>query len=322
MKSSPRTGYMLCLSAVLAWAATGPGLSYLLDYFQVPPLTLALWRDVIIALVCGTLLLLLKPGALRMERRDMRNFALIGVLGIGIYHAIFVYSVALNGAALAIVLIYLYPAFVTLGARIFFKEQIGLLHMAALLLALAGCVLVVRAYDPALLRSSWVGALVGVASAMTHASYVLFNQRAVARHSPWVSLTLTMFFGALTLVLLTTVITGPASLLAVATQPEVPAWQPWLVLAAIALGPTLGGYALFTMALRHMPGRTASLVVVLEVPAAALIAYLLLNERLEPLQLLGMLLVLCAAVLPSLEGTLAARRALPAEPLPGEQVVG
>jgi drug/metabolite transporter (DMT)-like permease len=299
MQPSARRGYVLALSAALVWAATAPGISYLLDSSTITPLTLAFWRDAFIAIAClgglAVAAIIRRRKLPRVSPRELRGFALTGVVSVGIYHALFVGSVALNGAALAIVLIYLYPAFVTLGAGLIFREQIGPLQIVALLLALLGCGLLVKIYDPAVLRVSWLGVTVGLLSAITHAGYVLFNQRAVTNHSPWVSMALTMSFGALALLALTTLAEGPASLLNVG-----PGLTPWLVLLALALGPTMIGYALFTTSLRHLPGRIASLIVVIEAPIATLAAVLLLGERIEPIQGLGMLMILAAAVLPGL----------------------
>lgn len=299
MNPSARSGYTLAVAAAIVWAATSPGLSYLLEVYRVPALTLAFWRDSFIAVAClgGVALAALigGRGLPRLSRAELRGFALAGVLSVGIYHALFVLSIALNGAAMGIVLIYLYPAFVTLGARVFFHETIGPLQLLSLVLALLGCALLVRIYDPAVLRVSWLGVLVGIGSAATHAVYVLFNQRAVTTHSPWVSLALTMSFGALTLLLLTVLVTGPASLMHVG-----PGLVPWLVLLGLALGPTLGGYALFTISLRHIPGRIASLIVVIEAPIATLAAVMLLGERIDLAQAVGMGLILVAAVLPGL----------------------
>lgn len=295
MAPQPRTGYLLAILAALAWAGTSPGLGYLLNTYAIPPLTLALWRDGFIALVCGAALLLLRPQWLRLSAREWRGFALAGMVSVGIYHALFVWSIALNGAAMGIVLIYTYPAFVTLGSRLVFGEPISVRQLIGLLLALTGCVLVVGAYNPAVWQTTWLGLLVGLGSAATHAVYVLFNQRSIAKHSPWVGLTLTMVFGTLTLLVLTLVFNGPAGVIAVEPSP----W-PWLLMLAIALGPTLGGYALFTSSLRYIPGWAASLIVVLEIPTATLLAVALLGERLAWPQILGMLLILTAAILPGL----------------------
>jgi len=289
---SHRTGYFLSIAAALAWASTAPGLKYLIDTYGIPSLTLAFWRDAFVALACLAGVLLVRPRLLRVRAGEMRGLALAGVVSIGIYHALWIWSVALNGAAVAVVLIYLFPTFVTVGAWLLFREPIGRAHVAALALALIGCALVVRAYDPEVLRLSWLGALVGVLTALTHSVYVLFSQRSVATGSPWTTLTYTMLFGTLTLLALT-LVTGPQQLAAVDGGAA-----PWLLIAALAIGPTLGGYALFTAALRHIPGRTAGLLAVTEAPAATLLAVLLLGERLEWPQVVGMGLILGAILLP------------------------
>jgi drug/metabolite transporter (DMT)-like permease len=300
VKPSPRVGYLLCVLAAVVWSGTAPGISYLVGQ-GTPPLALAFWRDAIIAVACGAGIALAALAAgrplPRLSAGELRGFAAIGVVSVGVYHALFVTSIALNGAALGIVLIYLYPAFVTLGAWLLFKEPIGPAQVAALALALVGCGLLVRIYDPAVLRVSWVGILVGVLSAVTHAGYVLFNQRAVTNHSPWLSLALTMSFGALALLALTLLGEGPAALTRVGDG----GLSAWLALLALALGPTLMGYAMFTISLRHIPGRVASLIVVIEAPITTLAAVLLLGERLEPPQVVGMALILAAAVLPGLQ---------------------
>jgi len=76
--------------------------------------------------------------------------------------------------------------------------------------------------------------------------------------------------------------------------------QAWVLLLVLALGPTLGGYALFTAALRYIPGRVASLIAVIEAPVSALLAAVFLRERMEWPQLLGIVLILGAIGLPRL----------------------
>ncbi len=303
-----RAGYTLSLSAALIWSTTSILIRHLMDYYQVPALAVAFWRDAFIALACLAGLLVLRPSLLKVGPRDLRNFALIGAISIGVYHALWVTSIALNGAAVATVLIYTFPTFVTIGARLFFHEPIRKPQIAALALALLGCALVVRAYDPAAIRVSWTGALVGLATGVTHAGYVLFSQRSVQSHSPWTSLTYTMLFGSLVLLgmLLATGATTSGAPTSGAPTEGPPymgvgnSWAAWLVLAVLALGPTLGGYALFTMALRSIPGKVASLIAVIEAPASALLAVALLHEHLEGPQMLGVTLILGAIVLPAL----------------------
>ena len=86
-------------------------------------------------------------------------------------------------AQFGIVLIYTFPSFVTIGAWLLFGERPTRAQVAALVVSLAGCVLLARAYDPAVLRVSWLGLLVGLSTGLTHAGYVLFSQRSVPRRS-------------------------------------------------------------------------------------------------------------------------------------------
>ncbi len=301
MRTATQKGYALSLLAALAWAGTAPGLAYLLKTYAVPSLTLALWRDIFATAACLLGLTLLRPALLRVRREDLGWLALTGVISIGVYHALWLWSVLLNGAAVAVVLIYLYPAFVTIGGKLLFGERVGRAHSAGIALAVIGCALVVRVYDPAVFRLNWLGAAIGVLTAITHSVYVLSSQRAVSSYSPWTTLTYTMLFGSLTLAVMALLI-APTQLLAIGTTPT-----PWLIAAGLAIGPTLGGYALFTMALKHIPGRTAGLIAVIEAPIGTLIAVVLLGERLEWQQVAGIALILGAIALPQL-GSLARRR--------------
>lgn len=302
MPTRPRIGFGLTLLAAVAWSATGPGIKFLLDTYHLPNLAVAFWRDAIIAVACLLVIGVARPQLLRVTRGELRGYALAGAISIGVYHALWVLSIALNGAAVAIVLIYTFPGFVTLGAWLLFREPVRRSQIGALLVALLGCSLLARAYDPAVLRLNWLGLLVGLGTGLTHAGYVLFSQRAVQSHSPWTSLTYMMLFGTLALLVMT-LVSGPANLTAIGTAP-----LPWLVLLGLALGPTLGGYALFTAALRYIPASTASLIAVAEAPAGALLAFALLGERLAPPQLLGVALILGAMLVPQLLGRIATRK--------------
>ncbi|HEU5014135.1 MAG TPA: DMT family transporter [Roseiflexaceae bacterium] len=297
MHHQQRTGFFLTVLSAVVWSLTSPGLKYLLDTYGVASLAVAFWRDVFMAAACVLLLAVLRPSLLRVSRHDLRGFALLGAISIGIYHALWVASVAINGAAVAIVLIYTFPTFVTIGSWLLYREPLRWSQVLALVLALLGCALLVRVYDPAVLRLQWLGTVIGIATGITHACYVLFSQRAVRDHSPWTSLTYTMLFGALALLvmaLVSSVIPGSwnhnISLGATA--------GPWLVLLFIALGPTLVGYAIFTAALRYIPGQIASLIVILEVPLATLMAMVFLHEQLEWPQVVGIGMILSAIVLP------------------------
>ena len=287
MQSQGR-GFGLAIVAAACWAFTGPGIGYLLDHYHVAALTVAFWRD-------AFMVLLLLPVALRRfglpAAGDMREFAVVGIICFGLYHALWVLSVQYNGAAVAVILIYTFPAWATLGAWLLWGEQPSPAAIAGLGLAFAGCGLVVRLYDPAVLRLNWQGIAVGLGTGLSQAGYALFSGRAMRRHPAWQALTWPLLFGTLALLLTQT----PASLIAIGPRPG-----PWLLIVFLAIGPTIGGYLLFNMALRSLSAGVAGTVVMLEAPLAALLAAIWLLEPLGWPQVAGMLLVLVGAGLPQL----------------------
>lgn len=262
----------------------------------MPRLTLAFWRDLMIVLVMLPLTLRWFG---RPSRAELLRFGVAGALFIGAYHGLWVFSVSYNGAAVAVVLVYTFPTFATLGAWLLWRERPGLVAIVGLALAFVGCLLVVEAYDPRHLALNWIGILCGIGTGVSQAGYTLFSQRALQQSQPWPTLTWTMLFGALALLLTQ----RPDTVLAVGSSP----W-PWLVLAAVAIGPTLGGYVCYTMALRSLPGGVAGTIVTIEAPLATLLSAGLLGEWLSWPQIVGMLCILLGVVLPQLHDRLRVRR--------------
>lgn len=284
-------GYVISVLAAASWAFTAPGISYL-QRANVSSLAIALWRDVFVALAIFAIFAF-RPAYLRISRQTLISLAIAGVVSIGLYHVLWVYSVRANGPAIAVVLVYTYNAWTALGARLVFKEPLRPLHMLALFISLIGLVLAVRAYDPSTWVTTWQGTLIGVSSALAQTVYVLYNQRFIKSINPLVSLGYQMLFGALAIGVLTAVV-APSQLT------EVGSGVNWLILIVLAIGPTLGGYGFFNLAMRYVPGKVAGLISVMEVPFATGIAWLLFRESMILPQYIGMALVLLASVLANL----------------------
>jgi drug/metabolite transporter (DMT)-like permease len=284
----------------MVWAGTAPGIKYLLDVYHVPGVTLAFWRDVFVTIAVMGMLLIRNRAALRVSKADFTPLAILGVVSIGIYHALWIWSVSLNGAAIAVVLIYLFPTFVTIGARFMFGEQLRTVQVIGLLLSLIGMALLVKLYDPEQIKLNWLGIVVGLTTAVLQAFYVLYTQKAVRTVNPWASLGITMATGSMTLLVMllaAPLVVGQAAAPGIFQVGDLTAW---LILLALAIGPTLGGYALFNLSLQHIPATTGGLILVLEAPTASAIAILFLGEQLVALQYAGMVFIFVSILLPTL----------------------
>ncbi len=291
-------GYTIALIATVVWSTTPVFIGYLIASYGMPPLALAFWRDLLVGLGIAAVLAFVAPHMLRIERRYGRFLLLYGFI-LASFNGIWTVSVAFNGAAVATVLIYSSTAFsVVLGWRLF-AEPLNGAKVVAVLLALAGCILVAGAYDPAVWRLNPLGLILGLLSGLAFALYSIMGRAAAWRSIPPWSTMFSIFLIGAGFLLVFQVVSAPLTGTAVASQLF---WlgtslSGWAILIALALGPTAAGYGLFTVSLTYLPASVANLIATLEPAFTAILAYFLLGEHLSPVQLVGSGLILLSVVL-------------------------
>ena len=262
-------------------------------------LALAFWRDLIVAsALLGVIGLVSRP-LLHLGRRNLPFFVLYGFV-LAIFHSLWAVSIALNGAAVATVLVHSASAFTAFFGFRWWGERLDALKIGALVVSIAGCALVSGACD----RTAWqvnpIGILVGLATGVAFAAYSLLGKGSSRRGiNPWTATLYAFAFGAAFLSL----VQRPGTFLwSSRSLPGGPGgWREtvlgWGILALLAVGPTLGGYGLYTVSLTHLPAATANLIVTLEPAMTAGLAFLFLGERLTIPQFLGGGLVLTGVLL-------------------------
>lgn len=294
-------GAWLAVTTTLLWAGTGIGISYLLEHYPLAPLTLVFWRDLLVAAVLVGGLALFAPRRLVLHWRDVPFLAAYGAIALALLNASWSYSIKLNGAAVGTVLAYSSPAFaVVLGWR-WLKEPLTRWKLAAVALSAAGCLLVVNAFEASVWRLSPVGVAVGLATGLIFAGYTLAGRWSASHFaSPWTVTAYSFSFAALALAFTQTRQTA----FSLGSR-----WDGWAALAALALGPSVLAFGLYTVSLRHLPAGTASLITTLEPAFAAVLAVALLRERLALGQWLGIALIVAAPFLSELRAPAASRAA-------------
>lgn len=309
MKPTPSTltrGYIFALLAALILSTTAIFIRHLTQTYGLPPLVLAFWRDVFVVLTLLPALALLKPGLLRVQGEHIRYLAGYGLV-LAFFNALWTLSVALNGAAVATVLVYCSAAFTALLGWRLLGERLGWGKIIAVLFSLGGCVLVAGAYDPAIWRANLGGILAGVLSGLGYAVYSLMGRSAAQRGlNPWTTLLYTFGFAGLFLLVINllpgTILPVGAFSTAVAAQPLDLWWLGdavggWVVLFLLAAGPTVLGFGTYNVSLSLLPSSIANLIVTLEPAFTALIAFILLGERLTAAQIAGSLVILAGVVI-------------------------
>lgn len=314
--SDLRSGYPVALLSAAILSTTAIFIRYLTQTYDMPALVLAFWRDGLVALTLLPVLGLLRPLLLRVERRHLRYLATYGSV-LALFNAIWVLSVALNGAAISTVLVYSSAAFTVLLGRLFLAEQLNWAKTLAVVFSLGGCVLVAGMLDAAAWAVNPIGIVTGLLSGLWYAIYSLMGRSAAQRGlNPWTTLFYTFAFATAFLLVFNLLPLGAIPGKAASAQELL--WlgrevQGWVILVLLAAGPTVLGFGLYNVSLSLLPSSVANLILTSEPAFTALIAYLLLGERLTLVQIAGSLLILAGVLLLRLyEGRMA--RAAPFAP--------
>ncbi|MEW6650118.1 MAG: DMT family transporter [Chloroflexota bacterium] len=290
-------GYTIALIGVLIWSTTAIFIRYLTEYHRVPPLLLAAWRDLLACLALIAALALLSRGLLRLARCNYRFMLIYGLL-LALFNALWTLSVAFNGAAISVVLVYSSAAFTAVLARYLFGESLSWVKGLAIAISLAGCVLVAGALQPQVWQLNPLGVLTGLFSGLAMSGYSLCGKESARRGiSAWTALTYS--FGIATVILFLASAVLPASLGAAprgsGLVPTLDATG-WGALIVLAAGPTIGGYGLYTLSMSYLPASVVNLIATLEPSLTGAQAYFLLNERFTPEQIAGSLMILAGVI--------------------------
>jgi len=279
----------LILFAATAWASSGLFVGGVLQHSEMSPISLAFWRDFYTFVLLLIVTLVWKPDRLRVGKPDLIWLALMGGLGIGLFHAIWNFSVLENGMAIATMFQYNETIIITLAAVLFFKEPLSWRKILAIFCSITGTALISGIKNLQISQVTTTGLVLGLSTALGHAMFSLFGKKLTAGYEALTVVLYAFGFGSLVLLPFQVFLYQPPVM-----TPEA-GWH----LAVLVLGPTLLSFAAFVAALRWMPVSNAAIIATSEVPLAALMAFLFLGETLGGWQILGGSLVIVGVVMVS-----------------------
>ncbi|MDO9547132.1 MAG: EamA family transporter [Pelolinea sp.] len=290
-------GYAAAVGSALFLSLTAIFIRYLTQNFTIPALVLAFWREIFVASTLFLVFALLKPERLGGVKGHLLYLVGYGLV-LAIFNALWTFSVTLNGAAVATVLAYSSAGFTVLLGWLILKEELTFVKVLVVGLSLMGCALIVNAFDPTVWSLNNEGVVVGMATGLLYAIYSIMGRSAAQRGlNTWTTLFYIFAFASLFMLSFNLLFGGlisgtaakPADLFWLGN-----AWLGWVMLLALAIGPTLMGFGLYNVSLRYLPSSTANLVVMIEPVFTALVAFFLFGEILTPVQILGGGLILAS----------------------------
>ncbi len=274
-------GYLLVAAAAALWATSGP-ISRVLYAEGVTPLELAFWRTAAASvLFIARLKFTEQPTDGRVTVRDLPALVLFGAFGIGAFMVSLAYAIETGGINLAVILLYTSPAFVALGARVWYRELLTLQKTSLITLTMLGVILIAtgggRGINVTAVSLFW-----GFAASLTYAAYYLVGKWATARYSPLRILAYVF----------------PVAALAILPFVEFGGYSPsaliWLAVLSIAT--TYLPYLLYYRGLVEVEISRAVVVATVEPVIAAVFAAVFFAEFYSLQALVGAVLVVVAAV--------------------------
>lgn len=225
----------------------------------------------------------------RIKLKDSWIFIGAGVLGTLGLNLCYNFSINELSLSLAAVLIALAPIFVMIFAFFMFHEAITAKKVISIILALVGCVLTSGILENnASMHWSWIGILVGSASAGFYALYSIFSK--VGMKNSYPALTITFYSMLAIAVVLLPFTQWDNMAHYIAANPL----RNTLFMVMHSLCTAVCPYAFYTVALDHMEAGKASILCSCEPVAAMVFGLFFFGEIPTVLSVMGLIIVLLA----------------------------
>ena len=246
-------------------------------------------RILIAILLLGLWIAVRYPMNFRIKLKDSWIFVGAGVLGTLGLNLCYNFSINELSLSLAAVLIALAPIFVMVFAFFMFHEAITAKKVISIILALIGCVLTSGILENnTSMHWSWIGILVGSASAGFYALYSIFSKVGMKKSYPALTIT---FYSMLAIAVVLLPFTQWDNMAHyIAANPL----RNTLFMVMHSLCTAVCPYAFYTVALDHMEAGKASILCSCEPVAAMVFGLFFFEEIPTVLSVTGLMIVLLA----------------------------
>jgi drug/metabolite transporter (DMT)-like permease len=273
--------FLVAAFGVLGVASSGPLIAATLGATTVSALAIAFWRNAIGAAVMASPTLIREPRQFgRITSREFR-WSLLAAVALALHFACFITSLQLTSVAAATALVCLQSAWIAV-----FQLLRGTRHRWQVLAGLGmafGGVVAITGFDVGSSSGALLGDLLAVAGGALAGLYTLAGGR--ARQSMSLGTYTTLCYG---------MCAALVALLALFSGQQLAGFDAagWLGIAAITVCAQLVGHTAFNHLLATMSPLLVSMIILLEIPGAALLAALFLQETLPAGTYAGLALIL------------------------------
>lgn len=283
--------HLLCFLTILIWSTLEVSGKLLSD--DVTPYAITAWRFLI-----GGLLLL--PFALKTssehEKPGFKGILHLGFLGffnVCLSMLILQLSVYYGKASVSAIILSINPLFVAIFAGLILKEKLDKTDVIALIVGILGILVLVLGeveMDDSKYRNLPLGVVLAITAALTFGLYTVLTKSAVQRYGNIRANAISFLLGSASLFAYN-FITGKDALISLSLSNFAVAAYMGLCVTGIA-------YLLYFEGMKNIGASKASMYFFLKPMFATLLAWLLLKESLHGIQIVAVMLIVLAMLIP------------------------
>lgn len=216
--------------------------------------------------------------------RTLISLSLMGALGYVGFSLAFFTALTMVPAGLVAILLYLYPAFVTVLATIFLKKPVTIFKFAALSMTFAGTILIIGLDGGS---GRILGIVLGITAAVLYSIYIIVGSRVILNAGAFPASTVVIISAGVIFSGVVAVKGGqfPQTLIG------------WIAVFAIALVSTALAIVTFFAGLKRIDPANASMISTLEPVVTVSLAVVILGESVSIPKIIGGIMILAAVIL-------------------------
>lgn len=268
----------LATLGVIGVAASGP----IMAATAAPALTIAFWRNGLGSLIMGAPAAMRNRHEFRALTRQDYMWTVAAAVALALHFACFITALKMTTVAAATALVCLQSGWIAIF-NLIGGQRSSSRTVAGLTLAFLG-VVVISGFDLGLSRQEAViGDILAIAGGALAGLYTMAGAR--ARRSMSTGTYTTICYGVCAVILL--------AMCVIFRQP-LTGFPPvvWVGILAVTLVAQIMGHTVFNHLLAVMSAQVVSMIILLEIPGAALLAAVFLNEELPPGTAVGLAMIL------------------------------
>lgn len=289
MNNEQKKGYFMIAIAGILWGSIGYFVN-LLGQAGIESSAIVFCRLLFgsIILIPIVLVLVGKTG-FKIDLKGLLTCAILGIISQAMFNYMYIRSIQLVGVSTGAVLLYTSPIFVTIMARMIYKELISIQKLSALLLCIGGCFLAVTGGNINTMSFDFKGILFGLGAAFTYSIMTIICKGLTQKYNPLTIIFYSFLFGALAMLPMI----NPENI-----SDNLFTFNGFLSAFAIGLFPAAGAYYFYMTGIsKGLEASNVSIIASIEIVISILFGVILFKEPMGVFNLIGIALFMLSLVL-------------------------